>query len=73
MFLDEEDGASWQFHGGNNIFDTDKMMLVSLGNMLTIDGTLRTVADLPVNHCACRDTVKDPWTYQNCRSDSCQG
>jgi len=60
---DEEDGASWQFHCGNNIFDTDKMMLVTLDNMLKLDGSLKNVADLPENYCARRTTVDEPWTY----------
>jgi len=60
---DEEEGDVWQFHCGNGDFDMSKMLLVSLGNILSIDSSLSEVSDLPVDSVARRSYVGDKWTY----------
>lgn len=59
---DDED--EWQFHCGNHDYSSEKLMLVTLQNMLDYDSTLVEVADLPVNYFATRDSEQDSWSYE---------
>jgi len=59
---DDED--EWQFHCGNHDYSSEKLMLVTLANMLDYDSKLVAVADLPLNHFATRDSVSDEWSYE---------
>ena len=53
----------WQFHSGNHDYANEKLMLVSLSEVLDMDSKLNEVADLPENHCAERGSVGDKWVY----------
>lgn len=60
---DDEEGEIWQFHCGNGDYDMNKMLLVSLGDVLRLDGSLSELADLPLNKVARRKHVGDTWIY----------
>jgi hypothetical protein len=60
---DDEEGEIWQFHCGNDDYDMNKMLLVSLGDVLSLDGSLSELADLPLNKVARRKHVGDEWIY----------
>jgi hypothetical protein len=57
----DEDGDIWQFHCGNEDYDMSKMLLVSLGDVLTVDASLVEIANLPKNFVARRNYVGDKW------------
>ncbi len=59
----DEDGVIWQFHCGNDDYDMNKMLLVSLDNIVDVDTTIQEVADLPLNSVARRKHVGDEWVY----------
>ncbi len=61
--FDEEDGSNWQFHCGNDDYDMSKMLLVSLENILNIDGSISRVSNLPVGYVARRKFIGDKWVY----------
>lgn len=59
---DEEEGDIWQFHCGNGDYDMNKMLLVSLGEILSFDRSLSELSDLPLNCVARREHVGGKWT-----------
>jgi len=59
-----DDQDEWQFHCGNHDYSSEKLMLVTLANMLDYDSTLVELADLPINHFATRDSESDSWRYE---------
>jgi len=40
----------------------ENIMIVSLGEVLEKDSTIKAVLDIPVGHCAFREHAKDKWT-----------
>lgn len=62
---DEEEGDIWQFHCGNDDYDMSKMLLISLGDILTIDSSLVELANLPVNSIAKRNSIDDQWVISS--------
>jgi len=62
---DEEEGEIWQFHCGNGDYDMGKILLVSLGDILSIDSSLSDLSDLPINRVAKRSHVGDKWVYSS--------
>lgn len=58
---DEEGGSLWQFHCGNGDYSMEKMKLVRLDTILTIDPTVREVAGLVMGYCARRLGPNSPW------------
>ena len=63
LYVVHDSEGDWQFHAGNGDFDTSKLMLVSLKNVLDYDPALNEVSDLPVDFMATRKSVDDPWVY----------
>jgi len=61
--LDEENEPLWQFHCGNGDYDMEKMLLVSLKNILDLDPSLEELADLPLGCSAKRNSVSESWKY----------
>ncbi|AMK77298.1 MULTISPECIES: hypothetical protein [Methylomonas] len=61
--FDEVEGVIWQFHSGNNDYETDKILLVSLKNILNIDTTISDVSNLPVGFIARRKFIGDEWVF----------
>ena len=58
---DIEDGA-WQFFSADNFEDyEDVIMIVGLGEMISIDQSILDIADLPLGYSATRQSIKDPW------------
>ena len=56
---DEDDGG-WQFLDGGDVTEDDAMV-VSLGNVVDHDETIRELADLPIGWHAVRDKAGGPW------------
>ena len=42
----------------------ENIMLVSLGNVLKKDDSIKTAINLPVGHCAHRKSISDKWTIE---------
>lgn len=59
---DADDGM-WQFHDGSNAKEEDAM-IVSLGEIASMDPTLEFVADLPLGWSACRQDKGEVWNRQ---------
>jgi hypothetical protein len=60
---DEEGGSLWQFHCGNDDYDMEKMLLVSLNTIFSFDPSIRQVLDLPKGQTATRQSVSSEWHY----------
>jgi hypothetical protein len=60
----EEGGSLWQFHSGNGDYSMEKMQLVRLDTILTLDPTVVEVADLPMGKTAERSAQGAPWTIK---------
>lgn len=58
---DEEGGSLWQFHSGNGDYSMDRMELVRLGTVLSIDPDLKDISDLAMGRTARRRAVGEPW------------
>ncbi|WP_339386996.1 hypothetical protein [Vibrio caribbeanicus] len=61
--FDEVEGVIWQFHAGNNDYDMDKMLLVSLNSVLEMDASINELSSLPLNYVARRKSIGDSWTF----------
>jgi hypothetical protein len=62
---DDEDGTMlWQFHSGNGDYSPEKLQLVRLNTVLSLDPSLKEVASLPVGYSAVRATPNDPWVFR---------
>lgn len=59
--LDSEGEISWQFHCGNDDFDSSVLQLVRLDEILELDGGLVELAGLPLGYCAVRKGIGSPW------------
>jgi len=62
--LDEEEGASWQFHCGNGDYRPSVLQLVRLEEILERDPGLIRLAGLPVGHHARRTATSAPWVSE---------
>jgi len=60
---DEEGGSLWQFHCGNGDYSKDKMELVRLDTILSIDSTVIEIASMPLGQCAHRPTLNANWSF----------
>lgn len=58
--LHEEDG-DWQFLGKEENLNDEDAMIISLGEMLEHDSTLREITSLPPGYKATRDNLSSPW------------
>ena len=58
---DEEGGSLWQFHCGNDDYSMEKMQLVRIDTITSIDPSVVDVADLPLGQTVRRDAVGSPW------------
>ncbi|EJA3100965.1 hypothetical protein MWT34_000009 [Vibrio vulnificus] len=61
--FDEVEGVIWQFHAGNNDYDMNKMLLVSLNSILEMDASINELSSLPLNSVARRKSIGDSWTF----------
>jgi len=62
-FHDEDDGA-WQFHGASDeVVGADELKIIRLGEVLDLDSSLSSVADLPIGWKAWRES---PWADWQC-------
>jgi hypothetical protein len=61
---DEEGGSLWQFHCGNGDYSMDKMQLVRLSTMLSLDSSLVEVADLRCGRTAKRSAFGMKWSVE---------
>ena len=61
---DAECGGMWQFHCGNGDYDMEKIQLVSLRTILSLDPSVASLATLPINRGARRDHVGDTWRIE---------
>jgi hypothetical protein len=55
-----EEDDSWAFTCGTSN-EPEDLMLVGMGEVVDLDPTLSTIADLPPGWTAYRDSVKDSW------------
>ena len=65
---DADDGA-WQFHSGDRV-NTKDMMLLALEEILEIDPSIGSLANLPLGHCATRRNSRSAWRIQKQLNDS---
>ncbi len=56
---DDDDGA-WQFHTGDSLTD-DQPKIVSLGEIVALDGSVKELADLPRGWEASRKSKDEKW------------
>ena len=56
----DEDDGSWQFLDGGNVA-LDSAMIVTLGQIVDHDPTIKKLADLPLGWFAMREAVGKPW------------
>lgn len=56
---DDDDGA-WQFHTGQTV-DAGEAMIVALRQIVKLDPSIMSLADLPYGWIATRDTVTSEW------------
>jgi len=61
--FDEVERVIWQFHAGNNDYDMNKMLLVSLNSILEMDASINELSSLPLNSVARRKSIGDSWTF----------
>lgn len=61
---DGEGGSLWQFHCGNGDYSMDRMQLVRLSTVLSLDPTLFEVADLQCGSTAKRPALGTKWSVQ---------
>ena len=62
VFHDDDDGM-WQFLDGIEI-NEDRVMIISMEEIVRIDDTVQQLADLPLGWVAWRDSVESPWQRQ---------
>ncbi len=60
--FDHDDGPIWQFHCGNGDFSQETLMLVGLAEVLALDPSLYSLAEMPLAHVAQRAAPTAPWT-----------
>ena len=65
---DDDDGA-WQFHSGD-LVSTKDMMILALEEILEIDPSIASLANLPLGHCATRRNPSSAWRIQKKLADS---
>ena len=56
---DDDDGA-WQFHTGHNV-DAGDAMIVALREVVRLDPSVKSLADLPYGWIAVRESVAAEW------------
>ena len=56
-------GGLWQFHSGDKDFSMDKMRLVALKTILSIDPSVSETANLPIGFTAVRERIGLAWTF----------
>jgi hypothetical protein len=65
---DEEEGIIWQFHCGNGDYDPAVLKLVRLDEILSFDGDLVRVAELPLGFRAVRSSKAAAWVFERERT-----
>jgi hypothetical protein len=65
---DADDGA-WQFHSGD-LVSTKDMMMLALEEILEMDPSIASLANLPLGHCATRRNPRSAWRIQKKLADS---
>lgn len=58
---DGEGGSLWQFHAGNGHYAMDRMQLVRLATILSLDSSVAETAGLGVGLAARRASIGEPW------------
>lgn len=58
---DEEGGSLWQFHSASGDYSMDRMQLVRLDTILSIDPSLREFPSLSMGCTARRRAIGEPW------------
>ena len=61
---DEDEGSVWQFHCGNGDYSEDKIQLVRLSTILSLDPDVLSVSDLPSGFEAVRKSIHHDWSYR---------
>lgn len=61
LYVYHFDDGSWQFNGVEQNLNDDDYKVISLGEILTIDGTLKELSDMPVGFEAIRKSKVDKW------------
>jgi hypothetical protein len=74
IVLHDKDDGSWKFYSKeDNMNSNQKVILVSLADMLMIDPSLGEVAHLPEGGIAVRNNIGEAWNFisgkNNARSD----
>lgn len=62
VYHDEDDGV-WQFHTDREPKEEDSS-IISLGEIVKIDESVKELSDLPYGWCAWRASKRDPWQRQ---------
>jgi hypothetical protein len=57
---DEEDGA-WQFHPFNGLTPENEAVVISLAEIIRLDVSLKSLADLPIGWHAWRKSADEEW------------
>tara|TARA_R110002049_G_scaffold284139_1_gene464692 strand:+ start:2507 stop:2860 length:354 start_codon:yes stop_codon:yes gene_type:complete len=60
MVVHYEDDDSWAFTCGTTN-DSEDLMLVGMGQVVDLDSSLHSIADLPPGWSATRNSINDPW------------
>ena len=65
----DADDGSWQFHSGD-LVSTKDLLLLALEEILEIDPSIASLANLPLGHCATRRNPRSAWRIQKKLADS---
>jgi hypothetical protein len=58
---DEEGGSLWQFHSGSGNYSMDRIQLVRLSTVMSIDPDIGEIAGLAMGRTARRRAKGEPW------------
>jgi len=61
LYVYHFDDGSWQFSGEEQDLNDDDYRVISLGEILTIDKTLKELSDMPMGFEAIRKSKEDEW------------
>ncbi len=61
LFVYHDDDGSWQFHGPEQEISEDDMRLISLGEMIGLDGSILELSGMPKGFEAARSSKESTW------------
>jgi hypothetical protein len=61
LYVFHFDDGSWQFNGEEQNLNDDDYRVISLGEILTIDSTVKELSDMPTGFEAIRKSKEEEW------------